>query len=90
MAVDARDYYETLGVPRGATSDEIRRAYRKLARQYHPDVNKDPGAEERFQEVSQQKAPNLVSTADRNIQVYNYTILGRLDGDAAADQEGER
>jgi curved DNA-binding protein len=48
-----RDYYESLGVSRGASPDEIQRAYRKLARTYHPDVNKDPGAEDRFKEVSE-------------------------------------
>jgi curved DNA-binding protein len=48
-----RDFYEVLGVSRSATADEIQRAYRKLARTYHPDVNKDPGAEERFKEVSE-------------------------------------
>ncbi|HEY2477325.1 MAG TPA: DnaJ C-terminal domain-containing protein [Solirubrobacterales bacterium] len=53
MAVGFRDYYEVLGVPRGAGDEEIRSAYRKLAREYHPDVNKDPGAEDRFKEVSE-------------------------------------
>jgi curved DNA-binding protein len=48
-----RDFYEVLGVPRTAGQDEIQRAYRKLARTYHPDVNKDPGAEDRFKEVSE-------------------------------------
>ena len=43
------DYYETLGINRGANKDEIRTAYRKLARQYHPDVNKAPDAESRIQ-----------------------------------------
>jgi curved DNA-binding protein len=49
----ARDYYEALGMSRSANQSEIQRAYRKLARQHHPDVNKDPGAEERFKEISE-------------------------------------
>ena len=53
MAVAFRDYYEVLGVPRDASEEDIRRAYRKLARQYHPDVNKDAGAEDRFKEISE-------------------------------------
>ncbi len=48
-----RDFYEVLGVPRDASRDEIQRAYRKLARTYHPDINKDPGAEKQFAEVSE-------------------------------------
>ena len=47
------DYYKTLGVDKKASQDEIKKAYRKLARQYHPDTNKEPGAEERFKEVSE-------------------------------------
>jgi curved DNA-binding protein len=50
---DRRDFYEVLGVGRDAKPDEIQRAYRKLARTYHPDVNKDPAAEERFKEISE-------------------------------------
>jgi curved DNA-binding protein len=53
MPVAFQDYYEALGVPRDASEDDIRSAYRKLARQYHPDVNKDPGAEDRFKEISE-------------------------------------
>jgi curved DNA-binding protein len=48
-----RDFYEVLGLSRNASQDEIQRAYRKLARTYHPDVNKDPEAEERFKLVSE-------------------------------------
>lgn len=46
------DYYSTLGIPKSASVKEIKAAYRKLARQYHPDVNKQPGATEKFKEIS--------------------------------------
>jgi molecular chaperone DnaJ len=45
------DYYDLLGVSRDADADSLKRAYRRLARQYHPDINKDPGAEERFKDI---------------------------------------
>jgi molecular chaperone DnaJ len=48
----AGDYYDILGVSRNADKEEIKRAYRRLARKFHPDVNKDPGAEERFKEIN--------------------------------------
>lgn len=48
-----RDPYETLGLSRTASQDEIQRAYRRLAREYHPDLNKDPGAEDRFKQISE-------------------------------------
>lgn len=49
----ARDYYEILGIPRNATKDEVRQSFRRLARQYHPDVNKAPDAEQRFKEINE-------------------------------------
>ncbi|WP_117215680.1 molecular chaperone DnaJ [Allorhizocola rhizosphaerae] len=52
MRVAAKDYYGILGVPRDATADDIKRAYRKLARQYHPDVNPDPAAAEKFKDIN--------------------------------------
>ena len=48
-----RDFYEILGVGRNASQDEIQRAYRRLAREYHPDINSDPAAEEKFKDVSE-------------------------------------
>ena len=50
---DGDDFYQILGVPRDASQEDIQRAYRKLARTYHPDVNHDPGAEDRFKEASE-------------------------------------
>jgi curved DNA-binding protein len=51
--VKYKDYYETLGVPRNASDDDIRKAYRKLARKYHPDVSKEKNAEEKFKELGE-------------------------------------
>jgi curved DNA-binding protein len=51
--MEFKDYYATLGVDRQATADDIKRAYRKLARKYHPDVSKEPDAEARFKDVSE-------------------------------------
>jgi curved DNA-binding protein len=71
MATQTRDYYELLGVGRDAEAEEIRRAYRKLARRYHPDVNKDEGAEERFKEISE--AYDVLSDPDKRAR---YDRLG--------------
>ncbi len=51
--MEFRDYYKTLGVERGASDEEIKRAYRKLARKYHPDVSKRSDADERFKEIGE-------------------------------------
>ncbi len=51
--MEFKDYYGILGVSRAATAEEIQKAYRKLARKYHPDVNREPGAEARFKEIAE-------------------------------------
>ncbi len=48
-----KDYYKILGIKRDASDDELKRVYRKLARKFHPDINKDPGAEEKFKEINE-------------------------------------
>ena len=58
-----RDYYEVLGLPRGASEDEIKAAFRKLARKYHPDVSQEADAEERFKEVNE--AYGVLSDEDK-------------------------
>jgi curved DNA-binding protein len=75
VAVRFRDYYETLGVPRTATADEIKRAYRKLARKHHPDLQ--PAAErakaaERFKEINE--AYEVLSDTDKRVK---YDALGK-------------
>ena len=69
-----RDYYEVLGVSRDAGEDEIRRAFRRLARQYHPDVNSDPSAESRFKEINE--AYETLSDAEKR---QRYDRFGTAD-----------
>jgi len=75
--VQKRDYYEILGVPRNATKSEIKNAYRKLALKYHPDRNKDPGAEEKFKEISEAYA--ILSDDEKRRQYDQFGHAG-IDG----------
>src|SRR5699024_2644075 len=76
---EKRDYYEVLGISRTADETEIKRAYRKLARKYHPDVNKDDNAEEQFKEVNE--AYEVLSDTERRAAYDRF-------GHAAADGAG--
>ena len=60
-----KDYYATLGVTKDATQDEIKKAYRKLARAYHPDLNKEPGAEEKFKDIGE--AHEVLSDPEKRV-----------------------
>lgn len=79
MATAKRDLYEILGLARGASDEEIRRAYRRLARQYHPDVNQDSGTELRFKEVNE--AYEILSDPDKR---QRYDAFGHAGVDATA------
>src|ERR1700722_2470427 len=84
------DYYETLSVPRGASEEDIRKAYRKLARKYHPDLNPgDKSAENRFKDV--QEAYDILSDSKKRSmydQVGFYSDAGFAAGGAAGAASG--
>ena len=75
MADNKRDYYEVLGVSKGASEDEIKRAYKKLARKYHPDMNPgDKEAEEKFKEVNE--ANEVLSDPDKKARYDQFGFAG--------------
>jgi len=80
-----RDYYEILGVPRNATDEEIKRAYRRLAFKYHPDHNHDDGAEEKFKEINE--AYEVLSDASKRA-TYDHFGHSGTDGFFARGFEG--
>src|ERR1051325_9579627 len=83
------DYYETLGVKRDASEDEIKKAHRKLARQYHPDRNPgDKQAEAKFKEV--QEAYDVLSDATKRAQFDRFGTAGPDGGFAGARRGGPR
>jgi len=69
-----RDYYETLGVPKNASKEDIKKSYRKLALHYHPDRNKAHGAEEKFNEISE--AYDVLSDEEKIKRYDTYGHVG--------------
>ncbi len=80
------DYYDLLGVPREADAETLKRAYRRLARQYHPDINKDPGAEDRFKEIG--RAYEVLSDPQTRARYDQFGEAG-LGGAAGAPDMGD-
>src|SRR3972149_2439259 len=73
----AKDYYTVIGVPRGASQEEVKQAYRRLAREYHPDVRKDdPQANERFKEINE--AYYVLGDPDRRSQYDRFGQVGDM------------
>jgi molecular chaperone DnaJ len=81
----ARDYYEILGVTRDSDKEEIKRAYRRLARKYHPDVNKEPGSEERFKEIN--RAYEVLSEPETRARYDRFGEAGVSAGAGAGYQD---
>jgi molecular chaperone DnaJ len=81
-----RDYYETLGVPRNASAEEIKKAFRKLAMQFHPDRNREDGAEARFKEIGE--AYEVLSDAEKRAAYDRFGHAGVQGFDAARGFEG--
>ena len=78
-----RDYYEILGVPKNASTDDLKSAFRKLARQYHPDVNRQADAEERFKEINEAYA--VLSDADKRAAYDRFGHAGVRGAGGAPD-----
>ena len=83
--MNKKDYYEVLGVSKNASDEEIKRAFRKLAKQYHPDINKEPGAEEKFKEIGEAYA--VLSDPQKRSQ-YDQFGHAAFDGNAGAGFSG--
>ena len=76
MSDGERSYYDVLGVVPNASQDDIKRAYRRLAKAYHPDVNRDPDADARFKEINE--ANQILSAPDRRAQYDGLVLMNAM------------
>ena len=83
--MNKRDYYEVLGVAKDASSDEIKRAFRKLAKKYHPDVSKEPDAAENFKEAQEAYAVLSDETKRSQYDQYGHAAFDQMNGGAGFD-----
>src|SRR3954471_629338 len=89
MATGTKDYYQVLGVPEKATADEIKKAYRKLAKQHHPDANpNNPQSADRFKEIGE--AYSVLSDAEKRKQYDQMRRLGAFGFGRGAQGPGPR
>ena len=78
--MSAKDYYSILGIDRNASDQDIKSAFRTLSKKYHPDLNKDPNAEQKFKEINE--AYQVLSDPEKK---QKYDMFGTVDGDGGAD-----
>ncbi len=82
---DKRDYYEVLGISKDASDADIKKAYRKMAKKYHPDINKEPGAEDKFKEINE--AYEVLSDPQKKATYDQFGFAG-MDGASGFGQGG--
>lgn len=82
--MEKRDYYEVLGLTKSASKDEIKKAYRKLSKQYHPDLNKEPGADEKFKEIAE--AYEVLSDDQKKLVTTNLVMKIRMQALVVASE----
>ena len=86
--MEKRDYYEVLGVSKNATDKEIKSSFRKLAKQYHPDVNKEPGADQKFKEAQEAYSVLSDETKRKQYDQFGHAAFDQMNGGAGYDFSG--